>query len=202
VGLGSGDTAWAAACRPATRRLTVFEIVRPLPRLLRELARRETAPDLRALLRDPRLDLVIADGRNALERGAARYDFIQADPLWPETGYSGNLYSREFYERCAARLKPDGFMCAWVPTARTRATFSSVFPHVLLSGQIAIGSFHEIPVQKRRWRERLEDPAVAAYLGPERAEHVLLTLQALRPVVRLGLAPNRDLYPRDEFAAP
>ena len=202
IGLGSGDTAWAAACRRETRALTVFEIVRPIPRLLTDLAAREPLPDLRTFLADPRLRLVIADGRNALEREEARYDFIQADPLWPEVAYSGNLYSKEFYARCAARLKPGGFMCAWVPTARTRATFSSVFPHILLSGQIAIGSFQPVPVQHRRWRQRLEDPAVAGYLGPVRAQGVLLALQALRPAVRLGITPNRDLYPRDEFAAP
>ena len=38
VGLGSGDTAWAAACRRETRSLRVFEICAPEQRLLRRLA--------------------------------------------------------------------------------------------------------------------------------------------------------------------
>jgi len=38
VGLGSGETAWAAGCRPETRSLQVYEIAASQPRLLREVS--------------------------------------------------------------------------------------------------------------------------------------------------------------------
>src|SRR5262249_22560289 len=93
VGLGSGDTAWAAACRPETRSVTVFELNRPQPGLLRRLSARESLPDLARFLRDPRVRFVLDDGRSSLEHGAERYDLIEADALRPRSAGSGNLYS-------------------------------------------------------------------------------------------------------------
>jgi hypothetical protein len=81
IGLGSGDTAWAAACRQETRDVTVFEISAPQPRVLRNFLERHTLPQLRGLLEDPRVRILVADGRNALERGARSFDLIEADPL-------------------------------------------------------------------------------------------------------------------------
>ena len=67
IGLGSGDTAWAAA--PLTgRALTVFELSAPQPMLLRQLNDADKLPDLRALLDDPRVRVMVADGRKALRR--------------------------------------------------------------------------------------------------------------------------------------
>ena len=89
IGLGSADTAWAAGCREETRSITVFEISGPQPRLLRRLGAREELPDLRSFLADPRVRIVVADGRNALARDERRYDLIEADALWPDVSYAG-----------------------------------------------------------------------------------------------------------------
>ena len=93
IGLGSGDTAWAALCRSETRSLTVFEIAGPQRALLTRVAERDGLPELRSLLRDPRLTVRLDDGRHALAHGEERYDVIEADALWPYAAYSGNLYS-------------------------------------------------------------------------------------------------------------
>ncbi len=116
IGLGSGDTAWAAGCRQETERLTVFEISSPQPRILGRLARLTPLPDLDRLLADPRLQIVVADGRHALSSEATRYDVIEVDALRPQSAGSGNLYSVEFFEACAARLAPGGLVCTWSPT--------------------------------------------------------------------------------------
>ncbi len=92
LGLGSGDTAWAAACRKETRGLRVFEISAPEPRILGHLAAEPGMGALWDLLADPRLRISLTDGRHALEAEAARYDILEADPTWPESAYSGNLY--------------------------------------------------------------------------------------------------------------
>src|SRR5260370_10425642 len=55
IGLGSGETAWAVACRSETRSVDVFEIAAAQPRLLRELAAATAAPRLKPLLSPPRL---------------------------------------------------------------------------------------------------------------------------------------------------
>jgi len=201
VGLGSGDTAWAAGCRRETQSVTVFEISSPQPRILRRYAALEPLPELRAFLADPRVTLRLEDGRRALEAGATAYDAIETDAIWPESAGSGNLYSLEFFRACARRLRPGGLMCTWAPTPRVRATFRSVFEHVLDAegGVILVGSEYPLQLDAPAWQARLE--AATAYLGELRAQAVRERLASLVPAGGpIEGLPNRDLFPRDEFA--
>jgi spermidine synthase len=205
IGLGSGDSAWAAGCRPQTRSLTVFELSAMQPRLLRRLAAEAELPELRALLADSRLRIEPGDGRNALATGTDRYDIIEADALWPTAAYSGNLYSEQFFSLCARRLKPGGIMCTWAPTPRVAAGFSRVFPHVVAveNGRILLGSQERLPLARADWREMLVQGPVMAYLGETLARDVLERLRlARRPNRAPGGESNDDLFPRDEFATP
>ena len=203
VGLGSGDTVWAASYRPETRSTTVFEISRPLPRILWRLAGFVDMPDMRRLLEDRRLTIRLEDGRKALEAEPDEYDLLEADATWPETAGSGNLYSVEFFQAAARRLSPGGVMCTWAPTRRTYRTFRAVFPHVVQdnSGGILIGSLDPIEFEPEVWVARAE--AREPYLGAARVADVVEALRGLR----LAEGPtegtlNRDLFPRDELAVP
>jgi spermidine synthase len=201
VGLGSGDTAWASAWRPETRSLTVFEISAPQPRILRRLAGFFDVRDVRYLLEDPRLHVRIVDGRKTLEAEPTRYDLVEADATWPQTMGSGNLYSLEFFQAVARRLKPGGVMCTWSPTERVGATFRNAFPHVLQSpgGDTLIGSNEPIPFTPAEWAARAA--RAADYLGPERAAELVEAVAALQPGgPAASIALNRDLWPRDEYA--
>jgi predicted membrane-bound spermidine synthase len=208
VGLGSGDTAWASACRPETRTVTVFEILGPQPLLMQRLDRREEIPTLRSFLADPRLRIRIADGRNALKQDQTRYDLIEADALLPHVAYAGNLYSVEFFRECARRLKPRGIMCSWAPTARVFLSFTQVFPYVLRdrSGLVLIGSLKPLRVEPDAWLARLESPATRAYLGARLAQDAADMLKSFVEVPRrrnfLPERLNLDLFPRDEFQVP
>src|SRR5262249_49965954 len=82
IGLGSGETAWAIACRPETRSLRVFEIAASQKDLLREVATLAPFPSLVQLLQDPRVRLEVADGRRALAREERRYDLVEVDALY------------------------------------------------------------------------------------------------------------------------
>ena len=114
VGLGSGNTAWAALCRGETRRARVYEICWPQLGLLEDLAARPSRPThLRRFLKDPRLDVRFADGRHALRDATKLYDTIEMDALRPSHAMAGNLYSLEFFQGAAQRLKPGGLMCSW-----------------------------------------------------------------------------------------
>jgi predicted membrane-bound spermidine synthase len=209
VGLGSGDTAWSAGCRPETRSLSVFEIAGPQPVLLSRLGGSQHVPRLASFLRDPRFALQVADGRNALALSDRRYDIVEADALWPEAGYAGNLYSVEFFQAVARRLKPGGLMCTWSPTHRVYASFTTAFAYVIGNEQrdVLIGSNDPIAVDVEAWRARLYSPPVLEYLGQGNADNAMGLLAQLRPL-NLKRRPrrlrelNRDLFPRDEFLSP
>lgn len=206
IGLGSGDTAWASMCRPETRSLDVFEISGGQPRLLQRLADRERIPDLTSFLRDPRLGIRVADGRHALARTRKRYDLIEADALWPDVAYSGNLYSTEFFKLCASRLKPGGIACTWAPTPRIYESFIGAFRYVIGPSDrfVLIGSNQPIVGDFALWSARAESDAVRRYLGESRVQGVRNLLRLLQPHNRQGRRPfrkelNLDLFPRDEF---
>jgi predicted membrane-bound spermidine synthase len=207
VGLGTGGTAWAAGCRPETASVTVFEIFGPQPRLIAGFPRLERYAPLEAFLRDPRVHVEVRDGRNALDHTARRFDLIEADPIFPDRAYSGNLNSVEFFRLCARRLKPGGMMCAWTPTARIYASFHAAFPHVvgLENRSIVVGSNEPIAEDVKTWAARATSPEVAAYLGAELSQEVVKRVVKCKALVRTGrrtIDTNQDLYPRDEFLSP
>jgi hypothetical protein len=185
-----------------TRSLTVFEISAPQPRILWRLVGLVDVIDTRHLLEDPRLRVVIEDGRKALEATEETYDLIETDATWPETAGSGNLYSVEFFAAASRRLEAGGVMCTWAPTSRVAASFRAVFPNVLEApeDEVLIGSLAAIPFEPRAWAARAA--TAEPYLGERRTRELLEALRRLRPA---GPVPpgtlNRDLFPRDEYAA-
>jgi hypothetical protein len=206
IGLGSGDTAWAAGCRQETKRIDVFEIVTPLERLLARVTQ-PSLPELQSFLADPRVAIINADGRNALALSDRQYDLIEADALRPHSAYSGNLYSLEFFRLCSQRLKPGGVMCTWSPTPRVYRTFSEAFRYVLEleGGEILVGANEPLDIQLREWIARLASERLQRYLGPGISADVRYSLRTARPATPAQyrhLRLNRDLIPRDEFRAP
>jgi spermidine synthase len=128
IGLGSGDTVFAAAARAETASVTCIEIIRPQLATLRQLAARDAYAGLEALLADPRVRHVAGDGRAYLLRTPQRFDIIEADALRPTSAYSGNLYSEQYFTLLKNRLKPNGLAATWVPSQRVHDTFVRVFP--------------------------------------------------------------------------
>jgi predicted membrane-bound spermidine synthase len=205
IGLGSGDTAWAAGLRPETESIRVFEICAPQLGLLRRLAEDDPSPQLRRFLRDRRFEFVFGDGRNALERSDERFDVIETDALHPQSAGSGNVYSLEFFRACSRRLNRSGLMCTWSPTPRVYATFRAAFPYVvsLSGGILLVGSNQPIPIDAAAWRARLLQPGTFSYLGEALFHEVMERLRSAAPALpREGVDLDRDLFPRDEFRTP
>jgi len=207
IGLGSGDTAWAAGLRPETERLEVFELVGAELDLLRGLGDR--APrEVREFLRDPRVQIRVEDGRHALRQTAERYDLVEMDPLKPEWGMSGHIYSREFFEMARERLAPGGLFCAWTPTPRVERTIEAAFPHVryvqLMGLPVALASREPLSLDVAAARRRLELPAVRDYLGVRllRVVRACLADAELLPPDAVPGTLNTDLFPRDELKSP
>ena len=129
IGFGLGSTARSIAQYPIDR-VDCVELV-PAERT----AAAYFASENKEVLAQPKFRFMVGDGRNYLLTTNERYDVISFNAINPS--FSPYLYTREFYELCRSKLKPDGVVCAWVPTNMGRfttlaATFQSVFPHVTL----------------------------------------------------------------------
>lgn len=211
IGLGSGDTVFAAGGRQETERIDCIEIIRPQLETLRSLDRRRIYPGLTALLEDPRVHYSFTDGRAFVARMSRSYDVIEADALRPTSAYAGNLYSREYFDLIRSRLAPGGLGVTWGPTPRICDTFLSVFPNVLRFGDILIGSEGPIAFDRAALQARLDDPFTQAYYrraGIDPAQQLHAFLVAGPTVYGPGIDRssltdlNTDLFPKDEYGVP
>jgi spermidine synthase len=194
------------------RRVEAVEICAGLGELLAQLGA-VGAQESERLLADPRLDLRAGDGRKRLLTAERPYDVITVDALRPQSGYSGNVYSVEFYELVASRLAPGGVFAQWVPTDRVLASVAHVFPHVATTvgpgkAVFLIASNDALPHDRAAALSRFRDVAQGALSPQQRAslerffEHAELT-HVRRGEPRAASTPesalNRDLHPRDEY---
>jgi spermidine synthase len=74
--------------------------------------------DAEELMRDPRGEIVIDDGRRYLQRTDKRFDVVTIDPPPPvQAAGSSLLYSSEFYRLIKSRLNRGGIVQQWYPGA-------------------------------------------------------------------------------------
>ena len=206
VGLGSGDTAWAAACRAETREVVVFEIASSQLQLLADVFHKPRMTKLRDFFSDPRIRIVRDDARRRLHADRRKYDMIVADSVDPDLSLSVYIYSVEYFQIVTQRLKPGGLACVYARTPRIKAAIAQVFPHTVLIGKdLMVASLGPIEIDTQTWIDRLWSEHVADYLGKPRVRWVRdLHLSQVRPGPASSLTDevNRDLEPLDEFVRP
>jgi spermidine synthase len=201
IGLGSGTTAWAAACRPDTKQIRVFEICTAEETLLRSPFALGQWPELRDFLDDKRIHIDGVDARFSLMTSNQKWDVIEADAIRHHSAFAGYLYSKEFFLLCADRLKPGGCMCTWAPTPLVAATFRQVFPWVLEmeNGLLLIGANQPLNPDPHAWEQRLRK-AAPHVPGPILDEcRILIPAASILPPASAEEFTNTDLYPFDEF---
>ena len=110
IGLGSGVTAGSALAHDVTR-VDVLEISPQVVEASAYFSRENNEP-----LRDPRLNLIVGDGRSHLKLGSSQYDVIVSEPSNPWMAGVANLFTREFFDAAKARLAPKGLLCQWAHT--------------------------------------------------------------------------------------
>jgi spermidine synthase len=94
----------------------------------------------RGVLKDPRVRTIVMDGRAWLRRTEERYDIVTLEPMPPYFAGTNSLYSEQFYQLVAARLRPGGVMAQWLPIhlvspedgAAIARTLQAVFPNAWL----------------------------------------------------------------------
>lgn len=215
IGFGSGGTAWAVAQHSSVRHIEVAEISPAVLRLADRLFRNVN----HAVLGDPRVRVVLNDGRNVLLATSKPFDVILSDSIHPVFAGNSSLYTREYFELCRDRLNPGGVVSMWLPLYSLRTdsylailrAFWEVFPNtvvwynptVLNEFTIVTGSRTPPPV-KLRW-QALADPSLQPSLWEAgvRAPEDLAAMLLLGPqeVAKLvaGHAPHRDDFPEVEY---
>jgi spermidine synthase len=108
VGLGSGTTL-ASVLEHPVEHVDCVEISREVI----DVAREYFAEFVGAPLADPRVHMILGDGRNHLRHDDARYDVIVSQPSYPWVSGAGGLFTREYFADVRAHLAPGGLAAAW-----------------------------------------------------------------------------------------
>ena len=173
LGLGSGVTAAAVLAYPVER----LDVVELEPAVIE--ASRFFAEAQGRRLGDPRLRLMVGDGRSFLLGAAARYDVIISEPSNPWVQGMAGLFSVEFFTLVRDRLRPGGVMLQWLQAYNLSpddmrmivATFRSVFPEASLwqsatGDLLLLGRTEASPLPLAKIRARWEAlPAVRDDFG-------------------------------------
>ncbi len=134
IGLGTGVTLASAVSHPSDR----IDVVEISPEIV---AASEYFSDVNHhALSDPRVHLIVGDGRSQLRLGRRSYDVIISEPSNPWVAGMAALFTRETFEAIRERLAPGGIVCQWLhtydisePDLRSIvATFATVFPQSTL----------------------------------------------------------------------
>ena len=180
VCFGTGQTTGAAGIHPRVRSVDSLDLS---PSVIR--AGKIFASENHDVLNNPKVNIILKDGRNHLLTTEKKYDVITSEPPPPRTAFTVNLYTRDYYEAAKKRLKPGGIVAQWIPlhsqgekeVAMHFKTFHEVFPHVIAWMSVAneiliIGSDQPIDLDFQKLQQRLEEPVVKEALADIEIENV------------------------------
>ncbi len=92
------------------------------------------------VLADPRVRVILGDGRNHVALTDRMYDVIISQPSNPWMAGIADLFTLEYFQACRSRLNPGGLACVWMQAYELEdevlrsvvATFREVFPHMVI----------------------------------------------------------------------
>ena len=174
IGLGAGVTAGAVSIEPHLERLTIVEI----EPLVAKMASRYFLDHNFSVVRNPKVDVRIDDGRHFLLTTNETFDGITSDPFDPWVKGTAALYTREFFELARRRLKPGGVITQFVQLYESSeeavkseiATFFEVFPDGVVFANTVMGQGYDLvllgrtdprPIDVDELETRLDTPDYA-----------------------------------------
>ena len=215
VGMGSGMTAGATAVHPSVEEVTLVEIeprVRGVARTFEQYNHR--------VLDNPKVRVVLNDGRNFLMTTNRMFDVITADPIHPWFKGAGSLYASEYFELAAKHLRQGGVIAQWLPIyeltpldlASVVKTFQRHFLHTMLwlthYDAVIVGSNGPFVIDEAELDKRIAEPAVAGDLtkvsmgsANDLLSYFVMGTQGMKRFGQNG-ALNTDDHPYLEFSAP
>jgi spermidine synthase len=173
IGLSSGSWAEVIANHPQVEKLTIVEINPGYLRLI------PLYSEVAGLIRNPKVEVVIDDGRRWLLRNPQRkFDVIVMNTTFHWRAQVTNLLSVEFLRLIRAHLKPGGVhFYNTTLSEEVQITGVTVFPYGLrLRGFLAV-SDSPIHVDRERWRNvlttyRIEGKPVFELTKPEHRQRL------------------------------
>jgi len=172
--------------------------------------------DVPQVLKNPRGQIIIDDGRRYLKRTKQKFDVIVIDPPPPiEAAGSSLLYSKEFYELAKQHLKPGGILQAWlpggVPLLTGQAVLRSVdesFPHTRCFDSLQSWGTHILasmdPIENLSPAELAERLPVEAekdlleWASMQNATNYLARILTQETPIKNVLNPNRSIQVTDD----
>ncbi len=164
IGVASGSWTQILVNHPQVKKVTAIELSHGYLDLIR------SRPEVSSLLTNPKLELVIDDGRRWLRQHPdARFDAIVMNTTHHWREFASALLSREFLGEIKAHLTPEG-IAFWncTESARAARTGMEVFPHTMMVMNHCLASNAPLEPDGARWRKILADyridgqPVVAA----------------------------------------
>ena len=166
VGLGTGSTAGWLADIPAMERVDVVELEKAVVKVA-ELC----GPVNRNVLSNPKVRPAYGDARETLLTTREDYDLIVSEPSNPYRAGVASLYTKEYYQAAARRLRPGGLFLQFVQAyevdgATIRSiytTFGSTFPVVETwqtseSDLLFVGAMQPLQYDVEALRARIAEP--------------------------------------------
>lgn len=215
IGLGSGVSLGAAE----NFYLKEIDCVEILPAVVR--ANKYFKSINKNALDDPRIKLLIRDGRHHLELTDKKYDVIVSEPSNPWIKGMSNLFTEEFFSIARERLDEGGIMAQWLQIYSLSEdglkiilnTFKSIFPHSSVwyfGGEdlIIVGSTEKIINYEERLKRIYHNPELLTDLkGLEFDDYEklinarLLDERKVKKFTEMARI-NRDDHPIIEFEMP
>ncbi|MCX6349085.1 MAG: hypothetical protein NTV79_06250, partial [Candidatus Aureabacteria bacterium] len=214
IGGGMGGSLEELLKYPSLDKATYIEID---PGVIR-LAGEYMSPEERAFLRDPRVEIVHADGRRHLQSAAGRYDAIIVNLPDPFTAQLNRYYTREFFALAKSRLNPGGVLGLAASSAENyiggelrnylsclHLTLSGVFPflavipgdtcHFIASDRPDYLSAEPMVLERRIQERGLDLKYIRSYYLADRLRPERIAYLKEKIVSAPRVRPNLDFHP-------
>jgi spermidine synthase len=174
VGLGSGTTLGSVL----THEVESVDCVEISSEVV-EMAERHFAPFTNDATKDPRANVIVADGRNHLRHSGRTYDVIVSQPSNPWMSGAAGLFTLEYFQEVREHLEAGGVACSWFMVGDDKgetmksvlASWRQVFPNAwlfetrLLGEHVLVGLRDDAPIAAADIERALRRPEVRADLA-------------------------------------
>lgn len=172
IGLGAGITAGSVSLSDAVKRECIVELE---PKVVHSA--RAFAGHNHDVLANPKVRLIMDDGRHFIASSREKFGVITSDPVDPWMAGAAALYTAEHFRECRNHLREGGVFMQWLglyhldkeSLKSILAAFAEAFPDgdiwITPADALLVGSTRKIVIDVEALRQRVAaEPRVAAEL--------------------------------------